>query len=88
MTFSNTRKIFFESHVENPVESVFDLPMGAHGLGSLFGSQCSRGDIVTTLPGAVRLVFDARFDPDDGGDPGKAILAGEAPVSGHPVNDM
>ncbi len=68
------------------MEGVFDLPMGAHGLGGLLGGERARGDVVSALSGAVIFVLDAGLDPDDGGDLWEAVFAGEAPASGHPVD--
>ena len=86
MLFSDAREIFLEGDVEDTVEGVFDLPMGAHGPGGLFGGQCPGGDVVARGPGAVSLVRDAGLGPDDGDDFGKAVFA--APAPGHPVDGV
>ncbi len=41
VAFSDAGEVFFEGDIENPVEGVFDLPMGAYGFGGLFGGERS-----------------------------------------------
>jgi hypothetical protein len=88
VALSDAGEVFFEGDIEDPVEGVFDLPMGAHGRGGLFGAERPGRDVVTVFPGAEVFVLDAGLDPDQGGDFGEAVLAGEAPASGHPVDGL
>jgi hypothetical protein len=88
VSFSEAGEVFLEGDIENPMEGIFDLPMSAHGPGGLFGGERSGGDVVAVFPGAEVFVFDAGLDPDQGGDFGKAVFAGQALAFGHPVDGV
>ena len=66
--------VFSERYVANVMRSVFDVPMGADGLGGLFGIDGAVGEVVTDftglLPysGAGMETLHDPLEPDDGHD--------------------
>lgn len=54
-----------EDNVENPVQSVFDAPVGADGISEGFGVEFGGRKIVTPLVLAFSIAFDQGFDHSD-----------------------
>jgi hypothetical protein len=75
-----------EEDVHNPVEAVFDAPVGAHRVGELGGGELGRGEVVALGFGRLAVAIDLAFDHGDHGEAGKARLAGEAAAAGEPVD--
>ena len=78
-------EVVVEDNVEDPVEPVFDAPMGAHGQGENLGIKLGGAEIVTPLASEGSVSFDPAFDHGDHSQMGKAGLVrvtarGEEPV--------
>ena len=80
--------ILVELHVQDPVELVFDGPMGSHSLGELRRIEHRRGDIQASLGRCLAALLDRRFDHANGGEAGEAGLSRIAAVAGHPVHGV
>ena len=73
-------EVVAENDVQDPMQPVLDLPMGAHGVGKAGGVAFGRGQIVAAGDAGRAGALDLGFDHHDGLEAGKAGLAGVAAV--------
>src|SRR5215212_7486277 len=60
--------------------------MAADGVGGPCGRERGRGDVVALLGGDVSFALADRLNANEGGELGKAVLAWEAAMGGHPAH--
>ena len=85
---SQPHEIVMEDDIHDPVQAVFDVPMGAHGGGKAFcGELCGREE-VTPFDRCFSVALDFGLDHGDHGEVLEAPLAGEAPVAFQPVDPV
>lgn len=76
MTSPNATIIFAEGDIEDPVEPIFDPPVGANDGKQLFGMGGQTGKIVTGLGGDGALVVPDGIEPDEGSQPRPGVAQG------------
>ncbi len=79
-------EIIAEDDIEDPVETVFDVPVGAHGAGEGLGVEPGRGEVVAFLAFDLAVALDLGLDPGDHGEVGEAGFVGVAAVGEEPVD--
>jgi len=83
---SQAAEILVEHHVEDPVQTVLDMPMASHGVGEQFGVKRHGGQVVAPFEAGAAVALDLGLDHGNGGQPGEPRLAGEPPCGGEPVD--
>ena len=81
VALTQTRLVVVEVDVEDPMEAVFDAPMGADGLGRLLCGKDGGGDVIARFEARAVGEFGARLDTDDRRGSWEAMLGGEPPVA-------
>ena len=77
-----------EDDIHDPVQAVFDVPMGAHGGGEAFcGELCGREE-VAPFDRCFSVALDLGLDHGDHVEVLEAPLSGEAPVAFQPVDPV
>jgi hypothetical protein len=85
-SFAQTGLVIVESDVQNPMQAVLDPPMAADGLTGALRIELRRSDVVSGFRVWPADPLDTRLDTNDAGDAGQAQFAGEAAISGQPVD--
>ena len=76
--------VFVEDGIEDPVDAIFDAPVGADGGGKPLGSQVRRSEIEAVRAGDPAVTLDLGFDHGDTGKPRHHRLAGVAAIGDQP----
>jgi hypothetical protein len=85
---SQAHEVVVEDDVENPVEAVFDAPVGADGAGESSGGQRRRRQVIASGRADFAVFFDVGLDHADHGEAGETGFAGKAAVGGEPGHVM
>ena len=83
---AQSHEVVVEDDIEDPMQSVFDMPMGANCGSEAFGGEFCGGQIVASLGAGFAAAVDFGLDHSQHGQAIEAPLAGEAPVGGEPVD--
>ncbi len=86
MALAQTRLIFVECTVQNPMKLVLDAPMTPNRVGSLFGGQVGGADVVADLLATEGLQLSAALDLDERLDAREPKRAGKAPIPLQPID--
>src|SRR5215213_238907 len=77
-------EVVVEDHVHDPMQAVFNAPMGANRTGKGRGLEKSRREIVSAREGRLAAPLHLGLDHGDGGKAGKARLARDAAIGREP----
>ena len=77
-----------EDDIHDPVQSVFNVPVGAHRGGKAPGGKLRGSEEVAPFDRRFSVTPDLSLNPRNHGEVLKAPLAGEAPVAFQPVDFM
>ena len=83
---SQAAEILVEHHVEDPVQTVLDMPMASHGVGEQFGVKRHGGQVVASFEAGAAVALDLGLDHGDGAQPGEPRLTREPPCGGEPID--
>ncbi len=88
VALTQTTLVVVEVDVEDPMEAVFDTPMGADRLGRPRCGEEGGGDVIARFGARAVGEFSAGLDTDDRGGSREAMLAWKAPVAAQPIDVM
>ena len=81
-------QIVVEDDIEDPMQAVFDAPVGAHRRRESLGVETSGGEVVAPFVGKRAVALTVAFDHGDHGQVREARLVGIAAIREQPVDFM